>query len=290
MAAFTKLFAKKKKEKPAEYTASASGQQMLNYAVYHMKPPEKIVCVIFSFLIGALIGLVFYSGIGKDEFGNNTAVTYISNAIVAVVCGGVGLYFIPPAWQNLRLSRRRKELQLQFRELMDSLASSLGSGKNVMDSFLSAHTDLNVQFAPKSYIMLEVDNIIKGMQNNIPVEALLKDFGQRSGLGDISDFGSVFDVCYRKGGNLKEVVRRTYDVISDKMAITQEIETKVTANKTEAMVMAVMPIGIVAMLKFSGSDFGNAFVSPSGLAATTVAVVIFIAAILLARKILHIEV
>ena len=44
---------------------------------------------------------------------------------------------------------------------------------------------------------------------------------QKYDVGDIEDFANVFQVCYRKGGNIKETIRNTYEIINDKMGIRQ---------------------------------------------------------------------
>lgn len=281
---------RKKAEKEPATFLSATNQEVLNYQVYYMKPAEKLFYFLLAFAVGALASMVFYSGLGKDSYGNPTTVTHICNTAIMLVAGiFAGHMFLPIRTQQI-IDKRKRELTLQFRELMDSLAASLGTGKNTMDSFLVAYDDLGVQFAKDSFIMCEVDNMINGLRNNVSIESMLLDFGKRSNINDVKDFASVFDTCYRKGGNLKDVVRHSYNIISDKMAIRQEIETKVLSNKTEATVMSVMPIGIVAMIRFSNPDFAAGFVSPAGIIATTVSIAIFVVAFFLSNKILRIEV
>ena len=57
------------------------------------------------------------------------------------------------------------------------------------------------------------------MYNNIPIEALLSNFAQRSGVEDIENFANVFATCYRKGGNIKEIIKNTAEIIGDKIEI-----------------------------------------------------------------------
>ncbi len=109
------------------------------------------------------------------------------------------------------------------------------------------------------------------------LKTYLLDFGERSGNEDIESFAKVFQICYRKGGNIKDTVRSTYEILNDKMEIAEDIETVVTANKTEQNVMLIMPIGLIGMMKLMSPDFAENFVSPSGIMATTVAVIIFVA-------------
>ena len=147
-----------------------------------------------------------------------------------------------------------------------------------------------MQYSEDAYIMQEVDNIISGIQNNIDVGQILLNFGERSGIRDIKTFGRVFDLSYEKGANLKDVVRNCHEIISGKCEIEAEIETKVASNKNEQNIMLVMPVIFVAIIKLSGSSFANDFTTPSGILSTTIAIVAFIAAYIIGKKILNIEV
>ena len=103
-------------------------------------------------------------------------------------------------------------------------------------------------------------------------------------------FAKVFEICYRKGGNIKETIRTTYEILSDKMEIAEEIETTLTANKSEQNIMIVMPVILIAMIKGMSSDFAANFVTATGIVSTTIAIGIFVAAYFVGKKILDIRV
>ena len=89
---------------------------------------------------------------------------------------------------------------------------------------------------------------------------------------------------------MKDVIRNSHLILSNKCEIESEIETKVASSKNEQMIMIIMPIVLVAMLKMSGGDFSQNFTTPMGIICTTVAVIAFIGAYFIGRKILKIEV
>lgn len=95
----------------------------------------------------------------------------------------------------------------------------------------------------------------------------------------------MFETAYRKGGNIKEIIQNTQQIIVDKMEIENEIETMVSANQMEQKIMMIMPVMIVGMIKMLGEDLASNFVTPTGLVATTVGVIAFVTAFnLLAKK------
>ena len=132
--------------------------------------------------------------------------------------------------------------------------------------------------------------MISGVQNNIPIEDMLYDFGERSGIDDIKSFAEVFQVSYRKGGNIKDVIQNTYTILNDKMEIREEIETVVTSNKTEQNMMIVMPIALIGVIKSMSPEFAANFATTSGIIATTVAIIMFIISYYVGKMVLDIKI
>ena len=136
----------------------------------------------------------------------------------------------------------------------------------------------------------ELDVILDGITNNVDVEKSLLDFGIRSGLDDIISFANVFETCYRKGGNIKDVIKNTQQIITEKMEVEMEIQTIVAGAKNEQMIMTVMPIALIAIIKMMSPEFAANFATPSGIISTTIAVVMFIVAYFVGNIVLAIKI
>lgn len=279
-----------KKTQESEFFTSATNIQTINYKVYYMKPIEKVLYFILAFVVGAVVAYLFYGGIGKDDFGNPTKITWILNITIPVLVGVIaGKYFIPMRVKQI-IKKRRSNLSLQFRDMLDALTTSLGAGKNVTDAFMAVYDDLKVQYEEGSYILQELEVILSGIQNNIPIEDMLTDFGHRSAISDIESFANVFQISYRKGGNIKDIIRNTHNILSEKMEIQEDIETIVTANKTEQNIMIVMPIALIGIIKLMSADFAANFVTTTGIISTTIAITLFVIAYWLGTEILDIKI
>lgn len=284
------FFKKNKKEKEPQYYTSATNMPVLNYKVYYMSKLEKSIYFLFAFLVGAAVGYLFYGGLAKDEYGNATMATYILDFIVCVGVGGfAGKFFVPIRTKTLQ-EKNVEKLRTQFRDMLDSLTTSLNAGMNVTDSFLNVYEDMKVQYDENAFIIKELEVIIAGIHNNIDIEDVLMDLGERSGIDDIKSFANVFKLSYRKGGNLKEIIRNTHSIISEKMEIEEDIKSMVSSNKMEQNMMTVMPVGIVGMIKLMSGDFGANFATGIGIISTTIGVVIFIISYVLGKSILDIKV
>lgn len=284
------LFVKEKKEKEPQYYTSATNIITYNYKVYYMKPIEKVLYFLLAFAAGAAVGYLFYGGLAKNEFGDPTTMTWILNVVISSIVGLVaGVLYLPIRTKQI-MKKKQNDLKLQFRELLDALATSIGSGKNVVDSFKAARDDLRVIYSEETAIIKELDVILDGITNNVDVEKSLLDFGIRSGLDDIISFANVFETCYRKGGNIKDVIKNTQQIITEKMEVEMEIQTIVAGAKNEQMIMTVMPIALIAIIKMMSPEFAANFATPSGIISTTIAVVMFIVAYFVGNIVLAIKI
>ncbi|MDR1563443.1 MAG: hypothetical protein LBS74_00600 [Oscillospiraceae bacterium] len=284
------LFTKKPKAAPEPaYFLSATNMKTVNYKVYYMSILEKILYFIIGFAVGACVGYLFYGGLAKND-GEPTLATYVLNVLIS---GGLGLLagtkFLPMRTQQIIVTRKKK-LGIQFRDMLEALNTSLGAGKNVRDSFIAVYADLSVQYDEGAYILNELQIINAGLGNNVDVEDMLLDFGKRSGIDDIISFANVFKICYRKGGNIKDTIRSTHEILSDKMEIREDIETIITANKNEQNIMMIMPIALIGIIKMTSPEFADNFAKFSGIMSTTAAIVMFVVAYFVGKAVLDIKI
>lgn len=283
-------FKKKETVMEPEYYTSATNMPTLNYKVYYMKPIEKMLTFLVAFIAGALVGYLFYGGIGKDEFGQATTLTWVLNITIPTIVGIIaGKLFVPMRVKSI-IDKRKNELNHQFRDMLDALTTSLGAGKNVNDSFFGVYEDLKIQYEEDAYILKELEVIISGIHNNVAIEDVLEDFGNRSDNEDIRSFANVFKISYRKGGNIKDIIRNTHSILSDKMEISEDIETLVTSNKLEQNIMILMPIALICVIKMMSSEFAANFVTPTGIISTTISIVIFVIAYFIGKSVLDIKI
>lgn len=281
---------KKQKELEPQYYLSATHIPTLNYKVYYMSAKEKILYFLIAFVAGALLGYLFYGGIAKDPYGNPTTATYVLNVVISVLVGFIAGKIYLPLRTSQILEKRRKELASQFRDMLDGFTTAIGAGNNIVNSFNSVYLDMQIQYSEDAYIIKELEVILSGIHSNFDLEDLLEDFGRRSGNADIISFADVFRVCYRKGGNIQQVVRSTYEILSQKMAIKEDIETIVSGSKLDQMILLIMPIGLVGIIKLMSPEMAVNFVTPVGIISTTVALGLFVASYAIGKVLMDIKV
>ncbi len=278
----------KRGTKEPQYIASPLNNQMINYKVYYMSMFERVMYFALVFVVGGFVGWVFYGGLFKRD-GEATLATSISNLVIILLFGAIAAKVFLPAVGQMLKNRRDKALRIQFRDMLETIVSSLAAGNTVNDSFINARNDLLNQYSETDIIISELTEIQKGIDNGLTLETMLTAFGDRTENEDIQNFANVISNCYRIGGDFKTAVRKTKDIISDKMAIEVEIETKIASNKLQHNAMCIMPIALVAMLKLSSATFAENLASFLGVVITTIAIAIFVGAYFWGRKIIDIR-
>lgn len=284
------MFGKKqKKKKEPKYIISPLGTPLLNYKVYCMSFSERLRTFLTALLLGGGVSLVFYGNQFLDSSGRPTGATATGNVVIFLVVGSIAGILAQSIRSRMLQKKRITELSIQFRGFLEALAVALSSGMNMNDSLQSVYKDLVLEYTRDSWIVKETEEMISGMRNNIPIEDMIRSLGERSDNRDIRNFATVFNVSYRAGGNIRDIVRRTADIIGEKIEISGEIATAISSNKLQFNAMMVIPVFLILMLRAMGGNFAKSFSTPLGVIATTFALGIFVLAFLLGQKIMDIK-
>ena len=133
--------------------------------------------------------------------------------------------------------------------------------------------------------------ITKKFYNAIPLSESFADFARRSGLEDVASFASIYATIEGKSSRADEIVRETQQIIADKMEIEMEIDTLMTAAKSEVNIMLFMPLVILAVIGYAGAGFMVAiYTEPLGRVVATGGLIVFIISFIMARKFSNVEI
>lgn len=197
-----------------------------------------------------------------------------------------------PVYERRRLKQRRlTELADQFKEAMVVLAASLGAGFSVENALVVSRDELVVLYGEDGMIVREFSRMIQQIRTNQPVERVLEDFADRTGLEDIRSLSEVFSVAKRSGGDLGGIMRRTAEVIRDKMQVKEEIRTMTASKQFEQKIMNLIPFFIVFYVESSSPGFfDQMYRTTLGRVLMSGCLAAYVVSFLLTRKILDIEV
>lgn len=213
-------------------------------------------------------------------------------------------FFYRSVWALLPLSalgalyvRRRRELRAkedrdallgEFKECILSAAASLRAGYAAENAFLESMSDMKLLFGESSLMYRELEWIHRGLVINIPLEELLSDLAQRSGLEEIEEFAEVFAISKHSGGSLPEIIGVSAEVIGRRVEAEEEIRTLLAERMLEQKIMSIMPFGILTYIGISYKGYFDAlYHNLFGIAVMTVCLAVYLAALWLADRILE---
>lgn len=263
------MFKKKKKEAP-----QAREDGLTDYNVYIMSKKEKMFYIAAAMLALFAVGYIFYH-----------------NIILSLLLMLLGIKF-PDIRTVQIIEKRKKQLTVQFKDMLYSLSSALSVGKSVEMGLRDCLKDLEIIYPDKSTdIIVEIEYILRGIGMNATTESMFQQFADRAHIEDVENFVDVFVTCKRTGGDIIEVIRSTSNTIGEKIEIKQEIDTVISGKKYEFQFLMIMPVAMVLILSATAADYMlPVFTTVVGRIVMTIAIGIFIIAYFVGSKIMRIEI
>ncbi len=190
-----------------------------------------------------------------------------------------------------RILKQKHEVGQQFRDALISISTSQKAGYALENAFLEGYKDMRKLYGEQSPICKELWRVGKGLANNIILEDLLYEMGERTENTYIQEFANVFAVAKRSGGNITQMLEETVEQISNQTDVEKEIDVMIAAGRMEARVMELVPFAIIAYVGATSPGFFDPlYGNVAGFAIMTVCLVIYLAAYHLIEKIISIEV
>ena len=247
---------------------------MISYTTYTYSRQENISYGAVGIVLGALIGVLFFNRIP-----------------VIIVLGVFGGVICLKYYSRVLLRRQQETLLIQFKDAMESMISALSAGYSLENSVYEAQKDLMLMYRKEDLIIREFEYLTTQAGLHVPVEKLMLELGERSGLEDIRTFSEILFTAKKTGGNLVKIMKRTAENNSEKIETKREIETVIAGKKMEARCMNVIPFGIIIYLRvFSPGFLDPLYGNPAGILIMTVSLMIYVGAFCWSHKITDISV
>lgn len=219
-----------------------------------------------------------------------TAWMYYGTFLVTVLFlpAGFWLYRI---FQKEIEEKKEAEFQLQFKEAIQTLSTSLNSGYSVENAFYETQKELLIIYPPEARISRELVMIVRKLKMHVPIEQALKEFAEHTKTEDVQSFVEVFSMAKRSGGDMIAIIRDTVRQISDKIDVKREIDTILAAKKYEFRVMSVIPYIIIGYMSVSFPEFMESlYGNVVGIGVMTGCLAIYAGAYYLGIKMIKIEI
>lgn len=200
----------------------------------------------------------------------------------------VGFFYYKKLLED-REEKRRREVSTQFQECLQSIATNLRAGYSIENAFLESIADMKLLFGENGFIVRELRLMKKGIKNNISLETLLLSFGDRSQVTAIKEFGELFLIAKRGGGNMIEIIGSTATLIQEKMEVDRQIDILLSAKKMEQNIMECIPFVIILYVGVTSRGFFDVlYHNPLGIVVMSVCLILYIISYMMAEKIMKI--
>lgn len=199
----------------------------------------------------------------------------------------LSLVAIPLPWAMLekQVSDRIIAIESQTDIWLGALANALRASPSLGEGIAST---IAITEAPLCH---ELETLMKDYELGTPLDEALANLGQRCRSNVMDACLQALRVARKSGGNLPETLESAAAALRELARLEGVVRTKTAEGKMQAMVIGFLPIPVVSAINWIDpaylapmweTFFGNLLVG--------VAIVIWIVAILLARKICSVDV
>lgn len=251
------------------YSHANNGKTLIDYEHYQFGRKEMILYGLEAVGIVLFFAYFFYRSI-----------------VAAVPLIPVGIFFLQRKKKELG-KKQQNLLKVQFKEAVLSISAGMRAGYSAENAVKESYKDMVRMFGRDSLIGKELVYILGGMSNNIPIEKLLQEFGNRSGVEEIKEFGEIFEISKKNGGNIGQIIMQTVDIISRKLEVDREIETVISAKKLEQKIMNLVPFLILFYVNITSKGFFDMlYHNIAGVIIMTIGIAVYGAALCMEDKIM----
>lgn len=246
----------------------------IDYGEYHLTGGDFLRQGGIGLLLCALVSYTFYKSI-----------------FIFLLLIPVGCVVFPLSRKDHLRKKRLWELTIEFREAVWIVSGYLSAGYSAENAFITTLPEIKDMYGNDAMIVKEFKQIVKGIKLNKPLEVLLNDFAKRSSVEEIRNFSEVFGIAKKSGGNMKEIIENTTNIIRDKTTVTEEIKNMTAAKRYEQSIMNLLPFGLIIFMDITTNGFLDImYEGVLGRIVMTVCLIMIFAAYMLSQKILDIKV
>lgn len=237
-----------------------------------MKRIETVFYYLMYSIVLIIIGLIFYRSL-----------------IASFILIPFSIFFVKRK-EKKKMEKEKMKVNLQFRELLYSISSSLRAGRSLESAFKQSIKDLNVIFTdPNTLIIIEIEKIVAKIEMNVPIEEAFMEFSKKYKIDEIVNFAQIMEFSRMTGIDLIEVIKNTSEIISEKITIKQEIEVMLARKVMETNLLTFFPIIFLLFLSISSYEYMKPiYETIAGRMIMTFALIIIFGSNLLVQKILKI--
>lgn len=207
------------------------------------------------------------------------------------------LFFFPIVYFHMRYAKKRQaeeklsEFEQKYRELLSSLSGALRAGHSLENAFKDSENNMVLLYGKEDSFVKELSMMNRSIDMRVPVEKVFADFAKRHPYEEVVMISDIICFAKRMGGNYIENISRTLEKINDSLSLKEEIKSMTSEKRLELKLMLIMPPGIITYIALSSPEFMQSiYGNVLGFGIVILCMGLYIIAIILGERIIHIEV
>lgn len=170
----------------------------------------------------------------------------------------LGALFLPLFWKRQKKQAdadRHGQLLLQFQSGIQAVSGALSAGYSMKNAWKLTQKEICKMYGEEAEFYCALEQINQKAAMNEPVDQTFYAWALTTEEEDIINFAEIFCYASRSGGNLKVIIRESAERLQEKKEILEDIETAVTAKRTEQKLMNLLMPGILLFVTVSSPEY-----------------------------------
>ncbi len=259
-----------------------------------MTDPESLLAKLYNdytrLLDSELRGLFIQDTTGKTIANWQIAISVVLVTIHVVTLEPVsflalGVAVGPQLWLIDAKNKRQDKIEQQLDTFLTALANALKASPSLGDALGNTATLLR---AP---LKEELELTMKETQLGMPLDQAILNMGGRVGSRAFAGALTTVLIGRQTGGDLPRILETSASTLREMARLEGVVRTKTAEGKAQAWVLGVMPPILIGILNWIDPEWLTPlYVNFIGNILLLVAVIFWIASVVLARKILAVDI
>ena len=156
---------------------------------------------------------------------------------------------------RLQKDRKRNSFRQQFKELLMLSSTLQRAGYSVENSIQKSYRDIRYMFGRDSPVCRLVREVSSAVNNRSSAGQVFINVGRKCAMEEIEDFGSIYEIAYKKSGNMSVIMDRAAESIIQRTEVENEIYVSISKSCFEMKIMNMMPFFIMAYINLTGRGY-----------------------------------
>ena len=200
-------------------------------------------------ILGLIAGFVYITVLkAGQEFDTQQMAMYVIGP------GGVG-YYLPKYWVTRRVEERKEAITRGFPDSLDMMLVCVEAGQSLDQSIVRVARELRASYPA---LADEFDVVAYEMKAGKEKSQVLRDFGERCGVQDVSSFVTVLIQSATFGTSISEALRVFAAEMRDKRVMrAEEAANKLPTKMTLATMGLTVPPLLIILVGPSANGIAN---------------------------------